>query len=109
MFFLDKKIYIYVNEFKGGFNMVIHKDLMDLLGYAITFGDIDIMPISIDADDTMCEVVFKTINKMDFERTIYRKGKPNNFVFSTSINNNPFTVDLKTGVLKKVHIRNKNN
>ena len=79
--------------------------MIELLGYGVTFGDLSIMPVRIDADDTMCEVEFKTVNKINFERTIIRKGKHDNFVFSTSINNNPFTINLKTGVVKKVYSR----
>lgn len=86
--------------------MEIHKEFIELLGYSKTFGDLTIIPAKIDADDTSCVIEFQTVNKLKMTRKVVRKGKHDNFVFSTSINNVPFTINLKTGVMKKIRERN---
>ena len=85
--------------------MIIHKDMIDLLGYGVNFGDLSIIPVRIDADNEKCEIEFKTMNKQYLERTLIRKGNHNDFIFSTSINDVPFTIDLRTGLIKKIRIR----
>ena len=81
--------------------MKIHKEFIELLGYSQSFGDLTVIPTRIDADYVNFEVEFKTFNKLKMTRTVVRKGKHDNYVFSTSINNVPFTINLQTGVIKK--------
>ena len=81
--------------------MNIHKDFIELLGYSQSFGDLTVIPTRIDADDTNCEVEFQTVNKLKMTRTLIRQGKHENYVFTTSINKIPFTINLQTGVMKK--------
>lgn len=85
--------------------MVIHKEFIELLGYSQTFGDLTVIPTRIDADETNCEVEFQTVNKLKMTRTVVRKGKHENYVFTTSINKVAFTVNLQTGLIKKVRER----
>lgn len=82
--------------------MKIHKELIELLGYSVNFNGLTIVPTQIDADDEICEVEFQTINKLNLQRKVVRRGKHDNFVFSTSINSIPFTINLNTGVIKKI-------
>ena len=86
--------------------MKIHKDVIDLMGYARTYNDLTIIPVRIDADDVSCEVEFETVNKMQLTRTIVRRGKHKNFNFTTSINNIPLTINLSTGIMRKVREHN---
>lgn len=81
--------------------MNIHKDFIELLGYSQSFGDLTVIPTRIDADDVNCEVEFQTVNKLKMTRTVVRKGKHDNYIFSTSINNISFTINLQTGIMKK--------
>ena len=73
-----------------------------LLGYAIDVNGLTIIPVRIDADEEYCEVEFKTVNKVNFEKTIIRKGKHQNFIFNTSIYNIKLVINLQTGVMRKV-------
>ena len=90
----------YIISKRGGI-MNIHKDFIELLGYSQSFGDLTVIPTRIDADDVNCEVEFQTVNKLKMTRTVVRKGKHDNYIFSTSINNISFTINLQTGVIKK--------
>ena len=85
--------------------MEIHKEFIELLGYSQSFGDLTVIPSKIDADDTNCVVEFQTVNKLKMQRTYKKKGKHNDYIFSTSINNVPFTINLQTGVMKKIRER----
>ena len=82
--------------------MEIHKEFIELLGYSQTFGELTVIPSKIDADDVNCIVEFQTVNKLKMTRTVVRKGKHNNYIFTTSINRVPFTINLQTGVIKKI-------
>ena len=82
--------------------MEIHKDFIELLGYAIDIKGLTIIPIRIDADDKNCEVEFKTMNKVNFEKTIIRKGKHQNYIFNTSIYGIKLAINLQTGVIRKI-------
>ena len=88
--------------------MIIHKEMVELLGYHVEIEDWGVMPTRIDADDTTCKVEFTAINDDGLERTLIRTGMHDNFIFSTTFNNYPITINLKTGVVKKVRIRNNN-
>ncbi len=85
--------------------MEIHKEFIELLGYSQTFGDLTVIPSKIDADEINCVVEFQTVNKLKMTRKVVRKGKHDNYVFTTSINKIPLTINLKTGVIKKIRER----
>jgi len=83
--------------------MIIHKDMIDLIGYGVVYGDgLSIIPEQIDAYNDKCKIVFKVMNEQYEERTIVYEGGHDNFVVSTSIEGIPFTVDLQSGMLKRV-------
>lgn len=84
---------------------MIHKDFIELLGYSIILGDLTVIPYRIDADNSICEVEFQTVDSKQIQKSVVRKGKHNNYVFETSINNIPFTINLKTGIMKKIRKR----
>lgn len=82
----------------------IHKSFIDLMGYARQIDDLSIVPIQIDVIGENCEVSFMVINKMGMRRKITRKGKHKDYIFTTSVYKTPFTINLKTNVIKKVRL-----
>ncbi len=84
--------------------MHIHRDYVDLISYAVRMNGLTVLPISIDAndEDNTCVVVFRTLNKVKIHHTLVRKGTHKDFMFTTSINNVPFVINLKTGRIKKI-------
>ena len=81
---------------------MIEKDMLELCHYTVTIDGLTIIPISMKYDEVNCEITFSVVNKRQFTRTIVRKGKHDNYIFSTSIWKTPFTVNLKTNVIKKI-------
>lgn len=81
--------------------MLIHKGLIELMGYAQIIGEYSVVPVRIDADDVECEVEFLIYDKDKKRNKVVRKGKHENFVFLTSFKNIPFTINLESGVIKK--------
>ena len=82
--------------------MVIHKTLVELMGYSQVIGDLTIVPTRIDADDYECEVEFYVYNTDKKRRKYVRRGKHKDFVFSTSVDGLPFTINVETNVIKNV-------
>lgn len=82
--------------------MEIHKGHTELLGFDREIDDIVIFPEEIKVNDTDCEVSFRVYNKLGFNRIIVRKGKHKDFVFTTSVFKKPFTINLKTNVIKNI-------
>lgn len=81
--------------------MLIRKELADLMGHSQIIGDYTIVPIRLEADDVHFEVEFQAYSKCKKRANFIRRGRHNNFVFTTSINNVPFTIN-SDGVIKKV-------
>lgn len=81
--------------------VLIHKGLIELMGYAQIIGDYSVVPVRIDANETDCEVEFIIYDKEKRKNKVVRKGKHENFVFLTSFKNIPFTIKLESGVIKK--------
>ena len=87
--------------------MIIRKELVELMGYSQIIGEYTIVPVRIEADDVNFEVEFQAYNKNKKRATFVRRGKHKNYVFTTSINNVPFTIN-SDGVIKKVRNIEKN-
>lgn len=84
--------------------MLVNKGLAELINYSLVVGDLIIKPIRLAADDVNFEVEFEVSKEGRKPISCYRRGRHKDFVFSTSIQNIPFTINVD-GVMKKVRLR----
>ena len=82
--------------------MQIHKEFIELAGYAQHWNGITYIPMQIDADDENCVVKMALVD-LELESTdVEFRGKHDNFNYVIEINDLKININLKTGVIRKI-------
>ena len=82
--------------------MEIHKQFIELAGYAQHWNDITYIPTEIKADDETCTVKMTLVDlNQDFTDMVF-EGKHNNFNFVMEVNGLQININLQTGVIRKI-------
>ena len=76
----------------------------DLMGVSTEIKDDKIVlnAFQIDVVDDDCLVGINVVNRRGIVRRVYRRGRHNDMLFRTSIDNLPLSVNLRTGVIKRI-------
>ncbi|MBR4074285.1 MAG: hypothetical protein IKK22_02585 [Firmicutes bacterium] len=82
--------------------MTLHKDLIELMGYAQHWNDITFIPTQIDADDETCTVKMSLVDLEQEITEVVLQGKHDNFLFDTECSGVKIRINLKTGVMRKL-------
>lgn len=80
------------------------KDSLELLPYAVHIDGLFIMPHDMRYDEKRCKIGFGVCNKRQFFRPVIRFGPHKDYIFHTKIWKTPFTVNLRSNVIKKERV-----
>ena len=82
--------------------MEIHKQFIEVAGYAQTWNNITYIPTEIIANDETCTVKMTLVDvNQDFTDMVFA-GKHNNFNFIMEVNDLQININLQTGVIRKI-------
>ncbi len=83
--------------------MEYHLGVSSLFGIALYLDNGTMLNVfQIDVIDDYCKIKITIADKEGTVKSIYRKGKHKNMIFQTSVDNLPITVNLETGVIKRI-------
>ena len=82
--------------------MEIHKQFIEVAGYAQTWNAITYIPTEIIANDETCTVKMTLVDaNQDFTDMVF-EGKHNNFNFVMEVNDLQININLQTRVIRKI-------
>lgn len=79
-----------------------HKTMVELINFGRNYDGYYIQPTRIDADGRNCVITFNVIDSDNKREVVLRRGRYYDDVFSTKIHNIPFTINLRTNVIKRI-------
>lgn len=89
---------------KPAVSWTVQKDMLELAPFTVTIDDAVIVPIKLCYDDRLCSITFMVTNDRHVSRKLVRFGSHDNYMFHIKLFETPFTVNLRTNVIKKERV-----